>query len=236
MRVLLIASPAGGPPDLAHADALVLAHPPPAPPGWLPAARARMPLYVRVAPGAADLDAALALAPDGLVLPGVSEAGDVARLGARLAVHEAEAGLPDGATRIVAGLDGAGALLRFGGASGRLPRLAGLFCPFDALARDLGLASQAPCPRPCPTPRPAPAVAARGLLVLAAAALGVPAFDATGPVPDRDAARAARRDEFRGAFAETAAAAAVFAQVFEEGFEDGYGDGPGAAGGPLPRG
>ena len=228
MRVLLIASPAGGPPDLAHADALVLAHPPPTPPVWLPALRDGTPLYVRVAPGAAGLDAALALAPDGIVLQGVAEAAEIARLGVRLAVHEAEAGRPDGATRIVAGLAGARALLRFGGGTGRFPRLAGLFCAFDALAHDLGLALDPPSrDAPCP----APLMQARGLLVLAAAPHGVPAFDAPISSPDRAAARAARRDGFRGGLAETAEAAAILAVAF------GRGPGPGGGPrGPLPLG
>lgn len=228
MRVLLIASPAGAPPDLAHADALVLDHAPAAEPAWLPPLRRRpgaLPLYVRVAPSAADLAAALALRPDGIVLPGVADAGDVARLGVRLSVHEAETGIPDGATRIVAGLDGTGALLRFGGGSERFARLAGLFCAFDALARDLGVSASSRAPQP------APLAQARGLLVLAAAALRVPAFDMPGPSPDRATVEAACRDGFRGGFAETAAAAAVLAAVF--------GRDPSVAGGPrgaLPLG
>ena len=211
MRVLLIAAPAGGLPEIAHADALVLAAVPTAAPDWLPALRrgpGAPPLYIQVAPGAADLDAALALRPDGIVLPRVADATGIARLGVRLAVHEAEAGIPDGATRIVAGLDGARALLRFGGGAGGFSRLAGLFCAFDALARDLGVAMSSEAPPP------APLIQARGLLVLAAAAAGVPAFDGPRPSIDRAAALAARRDGFQGGFAETAEAAALLAEVF----------------------
>ncbi|TXM64995.1 hypothetical protein [Methylobacterium sp. WL120] len=65
MRDLLIASPTGGPPDIAHADALVLAHPPAAALGWLPALCKGTALYVRVVPGAVDLDAARAAPRDG---------------------------------------------------------------------------------------------------------------------------------------------------------------------------
>lgn len=224
MRVLLIASPAGGPPDIADADALVLAAPTAAP-DWLPALR-RGPgaplLYVQVAPGAEDLDAALALRPDGIVLPRVADGTGIARLGVCLAVHEAETGIPDGATRIVAGLDGARALLRFGGGAGGFPRLAGLFCAFDALACDLGVAMSSE------VPWPAPLMQARGLLVLAAAAAGVPAFDGPRPSIDRAAALAARRDGFQGGFVETAEAAALLAEVF--------GRSPRARGSePLPR-
>ena len=75
MRVLLIASPAGGPPDLAHADALVLAHPPAEAPDWLTTLRGRSDgpaLYVQADAGATAFAAATALRPDGIVLPWVT--------------------------------------------------------------------------------------------------------------------------------------------------------------------
>jgi citrate lyase subunit beta/citryl-CoA lyase len=40
--------------------------------------------------------------PDGIMLPKAAGGPDVAHLGAKLAVREAEFGLPDGETRIVA--------------------------------------------------------------------------------------------------------------------------------------
>ena len=61
-----IASPAFGSPDLAHAGALVLAHYPATVPGRLPTLRERTPLYVRVAPGAVDLDPARAAQRNGV--------------------------------------------------------------------------------------------------------------------------------------------------------------------------
>ena len=50
----------------------------------------------------ADLDAVMHAAPDGIVLPKAVGGVDVAHLGAKLAVREAELGLEDGATRILA--------------------------------------------------------------------------------------------------------------------------------------
>ncbi|WP_375454586.1 aldolase/citrate lyase family protein [uncultured Methylobacterium sp.] len=219
MRVLLIASPEGGAPDTAHADVLVLAHPPATAPDWLDGLRRRPgapALYVRVAPGATDFEAALALRPDGIVLPRVADGIEIARLAVGLAVHEAEAGLPDGATRILAGFGTARGLMRLATVAG--PRLAGLFWEPSDLARDLGLDAVDP------EPWPAPLAQARGLLVLAAAATGVPALDApcasAGPDATLRAARAARRDGFRGGFAEDAAAAATLARVFAPGRDE----------------
>ncbi|WP_375465841.1 aldolase/citrate lyase family protein [uncultured Methylobacterium sp.] len=216
MRALLIASPDADEPALGRADGLVLAHAPARAPPWLAALRRRPAapaLYVRVAPGAPDLDAALALAPDGIVLPGVEDGADLARLGCRLAVHEAEAGLPDGATRILAGLGTACGLLRIGTLPGASPRLAALFCEVSDLARDLGLEARDPT-----EPWPAPIAQARGLVVLAAASAGVPALvaasEAAGPDAVLRAAESARRDGFRGGFARDAGAAALLARVF----------------------
>ncbi len=48
-----------------------------------------------------DLAAVMPHAPDGLMLPKAEGGFSVAHLGGRLAVYEAEAGLPDGATRIL---------------------------------------------------------------------------------------------------------------------------------------
>jgi citrate lyase subunit beta/citryl-CoA lyase len=50
----------------------------------------------------ADLDGIMSGAPDAILLPKTVGGADVAHLGAKLAVREAEFGLPDGATRIIA--------------------------------------------------------------------------------------------------------------------------------------
>jgi len=64
-------------------------------------------LFVRInglATGLADddLDGVMAAAPDGIVLPKAVGGADIQHLGAKLAVREAEFGLADGATAIVA--------------------------------------------------------------------------------------------------------------------------------------
>src|SRR4029079_16639160 len=50
----------------------------------------------------ADLAAVLAARPDGIMLPKCNAGADVAQLSAMLRVHEAENGLPDGHTQIIA--------------------------------------------------------------------------------------------------------------------------------------
>ena len=215
MRAWLIVPPDAGEPDTTGADALILTHP--CCPDWLAGVRARIrvPLYVRVAPGAPDLDAAMALGPDGILLPRVASGADLARLGARLAVHEAEAGLRDGATRILAGLGTAAGLLHLRTLPGASPRLAGLCWEAADLAAALGLDASS-----ADGAWPAPFAQGRGLVVLAAAAACVPAIDEPCPGGDgaavERAACAARRDGFRGSLARDAASAAILARVFAE--------------------
>ncbi len=75
----------------------------------------------------ADLDGVMAAAPDGIVLPKTVGGQDVSHLGAKLAVREAEFGLEDGRTRIMAiateNARGVFALGTFAGASHRLTAL-----------------------------------------------------------------------------------------------------------------
>ena len=101
-------------------------------------------LYVRVnafASGltAADLDAAIPAAPDGVVLPKCLGGADVQQLGAKLAVREAEHGLADGSTRIVAiATESARALFSFASYRGASRRLDGLAWGGEDLSADLG--------------------------------------------------------------------------------------------------
>jgi len=101
-------------------------------------------LYVRVNPFAsgltgADLDAAIPAAPDGVVLPKCSGGADVQRLGANLAVREAENGLVDGSTRIIAiATESARALFGFASYRGASDRLEGLAWGGEDLSADLG--------------------------------------------------------------------------------------------------
>jgi citrate lyase subunit beta / citryl-CoA lyase len=101
-------------------------------------------LYVRVNPfasglTAADLDAVMPSAPDGIVLPKCLGGADVQRLGANLAVHEAERGLADGATGIIAiATESARALFGFASYRGASRRLEGLAWGGEDLSADLG--------------------------------------------------------------------------------------------------
>jgi citrate lyase subunit beta/citryl-CoA lyase len=135
--------------------------------------------YLRIAPvwsegSAAELDAAMACAPQGVFLEQAADGGDVARLAARIAVAEARHGLPDGRTRIIASTahDGASllSLSTFRAASRRLEGLA-----FDAatLSTRLGVAVDSE-----------PVRIARALALFAAHAAGAAAV--AGPFPSRD--------------------------------------------------
>ncbi len=169
--------------------------------GWLADVEdvARPATYVRVhalASGMtdADLDAVMPAGPHGIVLPGAVGAADVQRLGVKLAVREAEHGLPDGVTRIlaVAG-DSARGLLAIGSVPGASPRLSGIAWDAAALAGDLRVASA----HDEAGRWSAPFVQARATTLLAAAAAGVPAIDGVSFDMDEDCA-AARRDGFAG--------------------------------------
>jgi len=101
-------------------------------------------LYVRVNPlasglTAADLGAVFPAAPDGVVLPKCLGGADVQRLGANLAVREAEHGLIDGSTRIVAiATESARALFGFASYRGASGRLEGLAWGGEDLSVDIG--------------------------------------------------------------------------------------------------
>jgi citrate lyase subunit beta/citryl-CoA lyase len=87
----------------------------------------------------ADLDAIMAAAPDGIMLPKCRDGADVQRLAAKLAVREAERGLADGATRILAiATESARALFGFASYRGASARLEGLAWGGEDLSADLG--------------------------------------------------------------------------------------------------
>lgn len=147
-------------------------------------------LFVQIAPiqtaeSEADLDAVAAPGLAGVFLEGCGGRADVQQLAARLAVREAALGLPEGDLRIIALAAqtpaGVFSLGDYGGAS---PRLA-------ALAMD-----EAPLPG---------GVAARGvaraLLVVGAAAAGLPALDVAPRAEGgafEEACRAVGREGFAG--------------------------------------
>jgi citrate lyase subunit beta/citryl-CoA lyase len=133
-----------------------------------------------------DLDAAMAASPDGIVLP-VRNGADVQHLGVKLAVREAELGLADGATRIIALVAGPAALFQLDSFDGASPRLAALAFDAQAFATKLGTEDMtAP-----------PLGLARNLTLLAAQAVGVVAILVAAAYADLPATcKAAKRDGF----------------------------------------
>jgi len=160
------------------------------------ALQSRPAVYVWLAPGARELGDALAallpVPPDGMFLDGAEGGASVQRLGARLAVFEARAGLGDGALPIVAVAAGApSSVFALGSFAGCSPRLKALVFARDELSAALAV-----------EPSAAPIAQARALLVLAAASASVPALDA--PASNgrlEEECLAARRDGFAGKLA-----------------------------------
>ncbi|MGD1016151.1 MAG: CoA ester lyase [Roseiarcus sp.] len=173
---------------------------------FLREARRRSPrprLIVRVSPlGGEGIDADLAAvmpeAPDAIMLPQCLGGASVQQLGVRLAVHEAEQGLADGATRIIAmATESARALFGFASYIGCSRRLEGLAWGGQGLSADLGAESD----RLADGAVAAPYALARALMLIGAAAAGVGAIDAAfADFRDIEGlaaeARAARRDGF----------------------------------------
>ena len=87
----------------------------------------------------ADLDGVMAAAPDGIVLPKAAGGVDVSHLGAKLAVREAEFGLDDGITAIVAiATETARSLFALGTFSGASHRLKGMTWGGEDLSVEVG--------------------------------------------------------------------------------------------------
>jgi citrate lyase subunit beta/citryl-CoA lyase len=165
-------------------------------------------LFARVAPASsaaidADLAALMPAAPDGVVLEDSRGRASVEQLSAKLAVWEAEAGLIDGATRIVALAARPAGVFGLGGYAGCSRRLAGLAFEGEALRAVMGAQ---------------PLALARSLLLLGAAAAGVPAID--GPFSGADEAglradcHAARQDGFAGKMAGDAGHVEIIDEIF----------------------
>lgn len=146
----------------------------------------------------ADLDGVMRTAPDGIVLPKTVGGADVAHLGAKLAVREAEFGLEDGATRILAiGTENAAGVFALGTFGGASHRLMGLTWGGEDLSADLGAETN----RDENGAYTDPYRLARSLTLLGAAAAGVDAIDSVFTnFRDMDGlateCRAARRDGF----------------------------------------
>jgi citrate lyase subunit beta/citryl-CoA lyase len=136
-------------------------------------------LYVRVNAMATemtgdDLDAVMAAAPDGIMMPKCGSGGDVQLLSSMIAVREAEADLPDGATGIVAiATETASSLFHMGTYAGASRRLAGLTWGGEDLSADVGAEAN----RLADGNWTDPYRLARSLCLFGASAAGVAAID-----------------------------------------------------------
>jgi len=164
----------------------------------------------------ADLDGVMAGAPYGVMLPKANGGRDVTHIGAKLAVREAEFGLPDGATTILpVATETARSMFQLGTYDGASHRLCALTWGAEDLAADIGAESNR---------HPAggysePFRLARSLCLFGAAAAGVPAID-TVHTDFRDEAgliadsEQGRRDGFTGRMAIHPSQVAVINRVF----------------------
>lgn len=173
-------------------------------------------LMIRVSPVESDetdhdLDAVMDHGPFAILLPNAGSGASVQRLSAKLAVREADLGLADGATRIIAIVDTAAALLVMASFRGCSRRLIGLAWDAEALRGEMGADGA--------DASSGPLRLARGLTLIGAAAAGVAAIDAASPIanaPDvqRADALAARRNGFCAKFALDARQAAIVNSIF----------------------
>jgi len=168
-----------------------------------------------------DLDAIMPAGPDGIVLPQVRSGADVQHLGAKLAVREAENGLPDGHYAILAMVTETAASL-FGLASyaGASQRLLGMAWSAQALTTSLGAQTH----RLADGAYAAPYQLARTLTLVGARAAQVEPIDA--PFTDlsdeaglRAECEAARRDGFTGKLAIHPAQVPIINEVFGQGLK-----------------
>ena len=164
-----------------------------------------------------DLDAAMAGAPDAILLPRSLGAASVQQLSAKLAVREAQLGLADGATRIIAVADTAQSLFHMGSYRGSSARLAGVAWSAEALRADIGAETD----RDRLGGALGPYRLARELTLLAATSARVAAIDAAFPdIRDMDGLRAealaARRDGFAGKIALDPAQVEIIKDVFPQ--------------------
>ena len=146
----------------------------------------------------ADLAGVMEGRPDYIILPKTDGGRDVQHLAAKLAVHEAELGLQDGATKILAlSTETARSLFTLGSIAGSSHRLAAVTWGAEDLSADVGAETN----RDEAGEFTAPYRLARSLALFAAAAAEVDAIDTVFTNFRDDAAlrrecQAARRDGF----------------------------------------
>jgi citrate lyase subunit beta/citryl-CoA lyase len=166
-----------------------------------------------------DLDAIMPAGPDGIVLPYARSGADVQHLGAKLAVREAENGLPDGHCAILAMVtETADSLFGLASYAGSSQRLLGMAWSAQALTTSLGAQTS----RLADGAYAAPYQFARTLTLVGARAAQVAPIDA--PFTDlsdeaglRAECEAARRDGFSGKLAIHPAQVPVINEVFGQG-------------------
>ena len=164
----------------------------------------------------ADLDAIMPGRPDGLILPHSQDGADVQHVSVKLAVREAEYGLGDGATKIIASVAATPAsIFHLSSHIGASQRLAGLISGTADLAEALEVET-----RNLPDGTLIPPLAlAQSLVLFAAKAAGILAIDAPSSAGSGDAAlwrdcKAARRDGFVAKVARTQHEVAIINAVF----------------------
>lgn len=163
-----------------------------------------------------DLDSVMPGRPDGIVLPGAQNGANIQHLSVKLAVREAELGLGDGATKIIAMVaETPASIFEMGSFAGASARLAGLIFGGAELASALGAKTSA-FPDGTPTP---PFALARSLTLFAAKAANVMAIDAASPSDTDEASlrrmcESARRDGFSAKLAAESAQLAIINAIF----------------------
>lgn len=170
----------------------------------------------------ADLDAVMPSSPDAILLPGSLGASSIQQLSAKLAVHEANLGLDDRATKIIAVADTAQSLFSMGSYRGSSARLLGVAWSADALRGDIGAETE----RDGLGGHLGAHRLARELTLLAATSARVAAVDGVfRDVRDQEGLRAnslaARRDGFTAKIAIDAAQVAVINETFRQGNASG---------------
>ena len=167
----------------------------------------------------ADLDAVMPGAPHGIMLPKANGGRDATHLGAKLAVREAETGLEDGSTRIIAiGTETARSVFQMGTYAGATQRLIGLAWGAEDLAADIGAETN----KALDGGFSEPFRLARNLSLFGAAAAEVMPIDTVYTDFRNEAglaaeAEQARRDGFTGKMAIHPAQVAVINRVFTPG-------------------
>ncbi|WP_160147346.1 aldolase/citrate lyase family protein [Methylopila sp. Yamaguchi] len=143
----------------------------------------------------AEVERCVAAGAQAALLRGVPTGADLGHLAALLAVAEARAGCMEGATRIVAEVTTARGLLELRSLVGATPRLGGLSWDAEALRENLGVTVL----RDAEGRLLPPLAQARSLVLIAAAAAGVPAID-TSSADEGEVFRQECREALRDGF------------------------------------